>query len=47
MVSWASNGSTDGVVVTVPDPSPEAPVVDHVTTPPAGVGFMSLSHWLL
>ena len=42
MDSWASSGSIDGAVVTVPDPSPAAPVVDFVVTQPMGVSSMGL-----
>ena len=42
MASWASNGSMDGDVVIVSDPSPVAPMADCVVTPPMGVGLLSL-----
>ena len=47
IASWASNGPTDGAVVTDLNLSPTAPMADRVATPTMGVDFLGLSPVLI
>ena len=47
MISWISNGSTDGTLVTAPYPSHTAHVADRVVSSHVGLCFLDLSPGLI